>query len=307
MSNVAPPSVATPAPQGEDRSGLLAALLAFTIWGLLPLYLRPLGHVPALQITSHRIVESCLLVFAWLAFKGQLGAVRSALANPDTRKRLIASTLMISVNWLVYVWAVGNGHVVDASLGYFINPLVSVLMGVMLLSERLNRAQWAAVALAACGVLYLTYATGRVPWIALVLALTFGTYGLIRKVVAVDSVPGLAVETLLLLPLSLGWLIWCEYQGTGAFGHQGRTVDALLIGSGIVTALPLTLFAFGARRIRLSTVGLLQYVGPTLQFLGGVFVFREPFPQSRLIGFVIIWAALVIYVADNLWRRRRVW
>jgi len=296
---------AVPATEGEDRSGLLAALTAFVIWGLLPLYLRLLGSVPALQITAHRIVESCLLVFAWLAIKGQLGAVRAALADPTSRRRLFASTLMISINWLVYVWAIGNGHVVDASLGYFINPLVSVCMGVLLLSERLNRAQWVAVGLAAFGVAYLTGATGRVPWIALVLALTFGTYGLIRKVVAVEPVPGLAVETLLLLPLSLGWLIWCERQGTGAFGHQSRAVDALLIGSGIVTALPLTLFAYGARRIRLSTVGLLQYVGPTLQFACGVLVFREAFPHTRFIGFAIVWSALAIYIADNLWRNRR--
>ena len=290
---------------GEDRSGLLAALCAFMIWGVLPLYLRPLGHVPALQITAHRVVESCVIVFAWLAFKGQFGAVRAALADPPSRLKLMASTLMISINWLMYVWAIGNGHVVDASLGYFINPLVSVLMGVLLLSERLNRTQWIAVALAACGVAYLTYATGRVPWIALVLALTFGTYGLIRKVVKVESVPGLAVETMFLLPFSLGWLIWCERQGTGAFGHQGPLTDALLIGSGIVTALPLTLFAYGARRIRLSTVGLLQYVGPTLQFLCGVLVFREPFTHTRFIGFVIIWIALGIYMADSLWRNRR--
>ncbi len=292
-------------PPGEDRSGLMAATTAFIIWGLLPLYLRPLGSVPALQITAHRIVESCLLVFLWLAVKGQLGAVRAALADPRSRRRLSASTLMISVNWLVYVWAIGNGHVVDASLGYFINPLVSVLMGVLILSERLNRAQWVAVALAACGVAYLAYATGRVPWIALVLALSFGTYGLLRKVVAVEPVPGLAVETLLLLPLSIGWLAWCELQGTGAFGHQGRGIDALLVGSGIVTALPLTLFAYGARRIRLSTVGLLQYFGPTLQFLCGVFVFHEAFPRTRLVGFAIIWSALAIFIADNLWRNRR--
>ncbi len=295
---------ATAQPPGEDRTGLFAALAAFVIWGLLPLYLRPLGHVPALQITAHRIVESCLLVFLYLGFKGQLGAVRAALAHPQSRLRLVGSTVVISINWLVYVWAVGNGHVVDASLGYFINPLVSVLMGVALLSERLNRAQWLAVAIAACGVAFLTYVTGRVPWIALVLALTFGTYGLIRKVVAVESVPGLAVETLLLFPLALGWLVWCELQGTCAFGHQGPLVNGLLVGSGVVTATPLALFAFGARRIRLSTVGLLQYVGPTLQFLTGVLVFREPFPHTRLIGFVIIWSALAVYIGDNLWRRR---
>jgi chloramphenicol-sensitive protein RarD len=287
------------------RSGLAAAVGAFAIWGLFPLYLRPLASVAAPQIMAHRIVWCCLLVFAWLAARGELGAVRTALANPSSRWRLTASALLISVNWLLYVWAVNNDHIVDASLGYFINPLVNVCLGVLVLSERLNRAQWAAVVIAAFGVAYLTIATGGVPWISLVLAATFGTYGLIRKVVAVDSVPGLATETLLLAPLALGWLLWCEHQGTGALGHTSPAINALLVGSGLVTALPLALFAYGARKIPLSTLGLVQYLGPTLQFLIGVLVFREAFSHTRAIGFAIIWSALAIYVTDSLWRNRR--
>jgi chloramphenicol-sensitive protein RarD len=298
-------TVETIPPARNERSGLAAAVGAFTMWGLFPLYLHPLAKVPTPQIMAHRIVWCCLLVFGWLAARGELGSVRVALANPASRWRLAASALLISVNWLVYVWAVSNGHVVDASLGYFINPLLNVFLGVVLLSERLNRAQWTAVALAGLGVAYLTIATGRTPWIALVLATTFGTYGLIRKVVAVEAVAGLATETLLLLPFAAAWLLWCEQQGTGTLGHSSFAIDALLLGSGLATALPLTLFAYGARQIPLSTVGLVQYVGPTLQFLIGVLVFREAFSHTRAIGFVIIWTALGIYVADSLWRNRR--
>jgi chloramphenicol-sensitive protein RarD len=288
------------------RSGLAAAVGAFAMWGLFPLYLKPLSGVPALQVMSHRIVWCCLLVFAWLALRGEAGSVGAALANPGTRRRLAASAVFISLNWLIYVWAVTNGHVVDASLGYFINPLFSVVLGVFVLGERLNRAQWAAVTLATVGVLYLAVVAGRPPWIALVLAFSFGMYGLIRKVVVVDAVPGLATETLLLSPFALGFLAWSQWQGTGALGHSGATVDVLLLGSGLVTAMPLALFAYGARRIPLSTVGLVQYIGPTLQFLIGVLVFDEPFPRARAIGFAMIWSALAIYAVDGLWRRRRV-
>jgi len=244
-------------------------------------------------------------VFLWLAWRGELASVRRALADPGTRLRLVASAALISVNWLVYVWAVTNGQVVEASLGYFINPLLNVVLGVLVLKERLNRAQWIAVALAAIGVAYLTAFAGRPPWIALVLAASFATYGLIRKVVAVESVPGLATETLLLLPFALGWLLWCEAQGSGALGHASAGVNALLVGSGLATALPLALFAFGARLIPYSTLGILQYVGPTLQFLIGVFVFHEAFPRARAIGFVLIWTALAVYAADSLWRSRK--
>jgi chloramphenicol-sensitive protein RarD len=286
-------------------SGLAAAIGAFAIWGLLPLYLKAVSVVPAPEIMAHRLMWCCVVVLAWLAVRGELGAVRAALANRASRRRLAATALLISLNWLIYIWAVNSGHIVEASLGYFINPLLNVVLGVFVLSERLNRAQWAAVALAAIGVLYLALVTGRPPWIALTLAVSFGLYGLIRKVVAVEAVPGLAAETLLLLPFAAAYLGWLEFRGVGALGHSGATVNALLLLSGPVTALPLALFAFGARLIPLSTVGLVQYIGPTLQFLTGVLVFHEAFPRARAIGFTLIWAALAIYALDGLWRNRR--
>ena len=275
------------------------------LWGLFPIYLKPLAGVPALEVIAHRIVWCCLLVFAWLAVRGELGLVRAALVDSVSRRRLLASAILISINWLIYVWAVTHEHVLDASLGYFINPLVNVLLGVVVLGERLNRAQKSAVALAAAGVLYLAIVAGRPPWIALALAASFGLYGLIRKVVAVDAVPGLATETLLLAPFALALLAWNELQGVAALGHSSTLVNALLLGSGFVTAIPLVLFAFGARRIPLSTVGLVQYIGPTLQFLIGVLVFHEAFSLSRGIGFAFIWIALAVYAVDGLWRSRK--
>lgn len=295
----------TPPQDHGASSGLAAAVGAFVIWGLFPLYLKPMAEVPALQIMAHRVVWCCLLVFAWLAVRGELAAVRVALRDPASRLRLAASAMLISVNWLIYVWAVNNGHTVEASLGYFINPLLNVVLGVMVLHERLNRAQWLAVALAALGVLYLAVATAHPPWIALALAASFGTYGLIRKVVKVESVPGLATETLLLAPFAVAFLAWCEARGVGALGHSSTGIHALLVGSGLVTALPLALFAYGARLIPYSTIGIVQYIGPTLQFLIGVFVFREAFTAERGVGFVMIWAALAIYAADGARRMRK--
>jgi chloramphenicol-sensitive protein RarD len=286
-------------------AGLAAAIGAFTIWGVLPLYMKPLHDLSALEIMAHRIVWSCLLVFAWLAWRGDVGAVRTALANPGTRYRLMITAVLISINWLIYVWSIAHGHVIDASLGYFINPLLNVVLGVLVLGERLNRAQKSAVGLAAAGVLYLAMVAGRPPWIALALAASFGGYGLIRKVVKVEAVPGLATETLLLAPFASSFLLWMEMQGTGAFGHAAPQINALLLGSGLVTALPLALFAYGARLIPLSTVGLVQYIGPTLQFLLGVWVFHEPFTVQRGVGFLFIWTALAVYAGDGLWRSRK--
>jgi chloramphenicol-sensitive protein RarD len=305
MRGPASPSQTATAPRPGAGSGLTAAVTAFVIWGLFPLYLKPMAEVPALQIMAHRVVWCCLLVFAWLAVRGELGSVRAALADPASRLKLAASAALISLNWLLYVWAVTNGHTVEASLGYFINPLLNVVLGVALLKERLNRAQWLAVALAAIGVLYLTVVSARPPWIALTLAASFGTYGLIRKVVRVESVPGLATETLLLAPFAVALLLWAESQGTGAFGHSSTAIHALLVGSGLITALPLALFAYGARLIPLSTVGLVQYIGPTLQFLIGVLVFKEAFTAERAVGFVLIWTALAIYAADGAYRTGR--
>ena len=277
---------------------------AFTIWGGLPLYLKPLARIAPTTIIAHRLVWCFAFVIAWLTAHGQLGAVREALRGRAPRARLLGSATLISANWLVYVWAIGNGHVIDASLGYFINPLVNVLLGVALLGERLNRVQWLAIASAFAGVAWLTALTGRLPWIALTLAFSFSGYGLIRKVVAVDAVIGLAAETALLAPLGVGWLFWQQARGPGAFGPDVFHGVWLFL-SGLVTAVPLALFAFGAKRILYSTVGIVQYIGPSLQLALGVLIFGEAFPPARAMGFGLIWAALVIYAGEGLWRMRR--
>jgi chloramphenicol-sensitive protein RarD len=287
------------------RKGLTATVLAFTIWGVLPLYLHPLHQISAAQVIANRVVWSCVFVLGWLALRGELATLRAALANRGVVWRLAVTATLISSNWFVYVWAVLNGHVLDSSLGYFINPLVNVVLGVALLSERLSPARWTAVAIATAGVAYLTAASGRLPWISLVLALTFGFYGLIRKLVKVESLPSLGIETLLLLPFAACYLLWCEHAGTGALVHAGPTTTALLIGSGPVTAIALFLFAYGARRLPFSTVGILQYLAPTLQLACGVFAFHERFGRTRAIGFAFIWTALLIYAGEGLWLSRK--
>jgi chloramphenicol-sensitive protein RarD len=285
--------------------GFTATAIAFAIWGLFPLYFHPLRQISAFQVIAHRVVWSCVFVLVWTAMRGELSTLRATLANRSVVWRLAITATLITINWLVYVWAVMNNHIVEASLGYFINPLVNVLLGVALLSERLTRAQWTAIALAASGVAYLTLVAGRPPWIALTLAFSFGLYGLIRKVAKVESLPGLATETLVLLPVAVAYLFWCESAGTGALGHAGPAVDALLIGTGPLTAITLFLFAYGARLLPYSTVGILQYIAPTLQFVCGVFAFHEPFERSRVLGFALIWAALIIYAGEGLWRSRK--
>lgn len=301
-----PAANAVTSPRGKlSTEGLLAAVCAFMIWGAFPLYLKPLHEVPPLQIISHRIAWACVLVLGWLLVRGELSELRKPLTTPAILGRLAAAAVLISINWLGYVWGVAHGHVLETSLGYFINPLVNVLLGVVILRERLNGAQWAAVAVAAAGVVYLTVATGSVPWIALTLATSFSTYGLIRKMVRVEALQGLAVETLLLLPLALGYLVWCEMSGTGALGHSSTLVNTLLVGCGPMTAMPLFLFAFGARLIPYSTMGLLLYIAPSLQLLSGIFLYHEPFWGPRALGFVLIWSALLIYIGDGVWRARK--
>ncbi len=298
-------SVAAQPSSQTDVRGLFAAAGAFFIWGLLPLYLKALQTVPVLQVTAHRLCWGCLFAVAWLGIRGELGNILTALRDPRVRTRLIISAALISANWITYVWGIANNRVVETSLGYFINPLVNVLLGVVLLSERLNRAQWTAVAIAAVGVAYLTWSAGHPPWIALALALTFSLYGFVRKVVQVDALAGLGAETLLLLPFGIGYLVWCEIAGIGTLGHTGIGTDLLLALGGPLTAIPLVLFAYGARRIPYSTVGLLQYIGPTLQLSLGVLVFNEPFAGPRVVGFTLIWSALAIYAVDGVWRSRR--
>lgn len=291
--------------RAEARRGVAAVSAAFVIWGLFPLYLRPLIHVPATEILAHRIAWCVLFVFGWLAWKGRLREVRAALVNRPVLLRLLLTAALITFNWLVYVWAISNGRVVEASLGYFIGPLFNVALGLTLLRERLNRYQWTAVGFATAGVAWLTVAAGGLPWVALTLASSFALYGLVRKVIPVGAVPGLAVETLLVVPFALAWLWWLERSGASSFGGESATITALLVGSGLVTALPLALFSTGARLIPYSVVGVIQYIGPTMQFLLGVMLYGEPFPPVRAAGFALIWTGLLVFAADGLWRGRR--
>ncbi len=284
--------------------GLLAGAGAFTIWGLFPIYLHPLREVPALQVIAHRISWSCLLILAWMLWRRELGELSAIFRRPALLARLLLSAVLISCNWLVYVWGVSHGHIVDTSLGYYINPLVNVVLGIFVLRERLNPVQWLAIALAAVAVGYVTLEAGRPPWIALTLAVSFSLYGFVRKVIAVEALPGLATETILLIPLAAAYLLWCEANGSGALTRSGADVAALLVGSGLVTAVPLFLFAYAARLLPYSTVGVLQYIGPSLQLACGVWLFHERFDGARAAGFVLIWVALAIYAADGVLRSR---
>jgi chloramphenicol-sensitive protein RarD len=284
--------------------GLAAGVAAFTIWGLFPAYLHQLSAVPALEIVAHRIVWSCLFLIVVLLLRAEVGRLTMTLGKPRLLAGLATSAFLITCNWLVYVWSVTHQHIVESSLGYYINPLVNVLLGVLVLRERPNAVQWSAIALAAFAVLYLTVEAGRPPWIAFALAFTFSLYGFVRKVISVDALPGLATETLLLFPLALGYLVWRQMNGVAAFTHQGSTIAALLVGAGIFTAVPLFLFAYGARRLPYSTVGVLQYIGPSLQLICGVVFYHESFGRSRAAGFALLWVALVLYAAEGLWRAR---
>jgi chloramphenicol-sensitive protein RarD len=292
-----------PASVERDARGLTALLTAFTLWGVLPLYLRLLQPMAALQIIAHRVVFCCVFVLGWLRVRGELTVLRPALGTPAVRRRLIATALLISINWLTFVWAVSHRRVVESSLGYFINPLVNVLLGVLVLAERLRRTQWLAVALAGSGVAYLTWQSGAPPWIAFALAFSFSGYGLLRKTVAVDAMTGLAVETLLAAPFGLGYLVYCELAGQAALHRASLSTIGLLVASGPITAVPLWLFSYGARRIPYSTVGLIQYIGPTIQLLLGVFLFHEAFVAQRALGFALIWAGLALYGLDSLRQR----
>ena len=291
----------------DTRSGLWIAIASFLLWGLMPLYWHLLKSVPSLQIVLHRIAWSAVLVVGWLCWSQGLQWLRRALATPRVWWMLALSGMLIGFNWGLYIWAVNAGHVVESSLGYFINPLLNVLLGVVFLRERLTRLQWTSVAIATIGVLWLTFRFGQLPWIALALAASFALYGLIRKLAAVDSIPGLGIESAYLFLPAVALLAWSETHGQGGFfagDGYGAWMVALLVFSGLLTALPLIGFAYAVRRVPLSTVGLLQYIAPTMQFLLGVLVFHEPFDRSRALGFACIWVALAIFAIDGLRRAR---
>ena len=297
--------------QPLDRRGVWVAIASYVVWGVMPLYWHLLKAVPSLEIIAHRIVWSTVLVIGWLSWKYGRGWLRETLATPRAAWMLAISGTLIAFNWGLYIWAVNAGHVVETSLGYFINPLLNVVLGVVLLRERLNPVQWVSVAIATCGVLWLTVNYGSFPWIALSLAASFGTYGLIRKVVGVPPVRGLGIESLYLFLPALALLLWGEANGDGGFIAHGDTagwgvwIGFLLILGGALTALPLIGFADAVRRIPFSMVGVLQYIAPTLQLLCGVLVLGEAFDTNRAIGFGFIWAALAIYAADGLLRSRQ--
>ena len=285
--------------------GILYAVSAYVIWGLLPIYWKALHIVPAGQILAHRIVWSLAFVGLVLTARRKWAWWGEAKKRPRVLLTFAFSGTLLAVNWYTYIWAVNAGHIVETSLGYFINPLVNVLLGFLFLKERLRVAQWLALSVAAAGVVYLTFNYGSFPWIALTLAFTFGAYGLLRKTAALNSAEGLFLETAVLFLPALGFLLLQQAHGTGAFAHTGVATSLLLIGAGAATSIPLLLFASGARRITMTTLGLLQYIAPTLQFLIGVLIYKEPFGVERLIGFGLIWLALVLYTVEGYISHRR--
>ncbi|OOY35467.1 hypothetical protein BOW16_04370 [Solemya velum gill symbiont] len=285
--------------------GGMQAAMAFLIWGVFPLMFKQVENIAALEVLAHRIIWALVFVMLLLAVRGRLGTLKEIfIENRKTLYMLLLSALFVSVNWLVFIWAVANEKVIEASLGYFINPLFNVLLGVIFLGERLRLVQWTAVAIALTGVLVLIFSHGIVPWVALALALTFGLYGLIRKQTKIGPVTGLAIETLLLFPVAVGYILFLFSYGDESFITGEPSARFWLVFVGIMTTIPLMLFAAGARKIRLSTLGIITYIGPTVQFLIAVYLFGEIFTQAYQVAFTAIWIALAIYAFD-LYRHER--
>jgi chloramphenicol-sensitive protein RarD len=285
-----------------DRRGVLYGVACYLLWGLFPLYWPLLEPAGAIEILAHRIVWSLLVVVTVLAITRSWAWIRPLLADRTTLARMTLAAVLIAVNWATYIWGVNNEHVVETSLGYFINPVVTVLIGVLVLHERLRPVQWVAIGLGTVAVVVLAVDYGRPPWIALILAFSFGTYGLLKKQVGVTvgAVQSLTVETAVLFVPALTYLVVLDAHGDGQLGHSGLGHGLLLASAGIATAVPLLFFASAARRIPLSTLGLLQYLAPVLQFLTGVLLYDEPMPPSRLVGFVLVWAALAVLTFDGI-------
>jgi chloramphenicol-sensitive protein RarD len=285
--------------------GLLAAAGAFILWGVLPVYWKLLQDVPAYEILCHRMAWSLILTLGLVFLTGRRAVFRQALKE---RKNLITFTttgLLLAVNWLLYIWAVNAGFIIEASLGYFINPLINVFFGMIFFREKMRPVQWLALFFAFLGVLYLTIYYGRFPWIALVLAVSFATYGLLHKKNSLGALDALCLETGMLFLPATAILIGLAYTGDGSFGRIDLSGTLLLVGTGLVTTVPLLLFGYAAHKIPLSTLGLMQYLGPSINLVLGIFVYGEEFPQARMIGFMLIWSALAIFMMDNLLRRFR--
>ncbi|MDO4683857.1 MAG: EamA family transporter RarD [Lautropia sp.] len=292
--------------QDEYRRGIWYALACYGMWGLFPLYWYPLNQASIApdQILAQRILWSVLLSLLLVLLTRQGGRLLSAIRRPRLLAMFLLSALLIGLNWLVYLWAIVNSHVLDASLGYFVSPLANVLLGRVFFAERLNRLQWLAVALVAVGILWLAVPAGHIPWVAVLLAGSFSLYGALRKLAPLEAMPAMALETLLLLPFAAAWLLWCHQQGTLVFGSLSPLQMAVLLGSGAATTLPLLCFAGAARRIPLSLLGMLQYASPTLQLLLGLFVFDERFSPQRLIGYGWVWAGVAIFIVGMVLKSR---
>lgn len=289
-----------------SNKGILYGIGAYLMWGFFPLYFKALHIVPALEIMFHRVVWCFLFLAVVILVKRDWPNLKVALRRPRVVPIYALAAVLLAANWLVYIFGINSGQVVETSLGYFINPLFSVALGVIFLREKLRPMQWLPIGLAAAGVIYLTFQYGALPWIALALAFTFGFYGLLKKIAPLGALHGLTLETAILLLPALGYLLFVESQGSAAFGHASWTVTLLLALVGVVTAIPLLLFAAAARSIPLYMIGILQYIAPTLQFLLGVLVFGEAFTSARVIGFSVIWLALLLYSVESYLVHRRV-
>lgn len=287
------------------NKGIFLAIGAYLIWGFLPIYIKAIQDVPDLQILGHRSVWCFIFLFGLISIRKEWNGFLVRLRNRRTLLFGTIAAVLLATNWLTYIYGVNAGFVVETSLGYFINPLVSVVLGVVFLRERLRIFQWLAVGLASLGVIYLTISYGNLPWIALSLAFSFGFYGLTKKTSSLDSLKGLTLETGILFIPMVAFLSFSEIRGVGAFGHQPFIINLLLMFSGVVTALPLLMFGGAAQRINLTTLGILQYIAPTCQFLIGVLLYNEPFTYNRLVGFVIIWLALIVFTTEGVLRHRR--
>ena len=289
--------------QSRIRAGLSLGVGAYLLWGVLPLYFKAIAQVPATEIVAHRVVWSLLFLALLAALLKRRRPIAAAIRNPKVAGTLALTALLIAANWLIWVWAVVNGHVLEGSLGYYLNPLVNVLLGVVLLKEGLSRAQVFAVLLAAAGVAVLAAGAGGALWISLSLALSFALYGFLRKVAPVDSLEGLLIETAILTPVALGYILWLQLQGASSFGAD-RTTDLLLTLAGAATAIPLLLFTAAARRLPYSTLGFLQYIAPSLQFLLAVLLFDERLTVPHIICFAAIWTALAIFAFEGVRKGR---
>jgi len=301
MSHSAPDRQPAPA----SAAGLGYALLAYGSWGLFPLFWKLLEHIPSLELVAHRVVWSCAAYLVLVRARGRGGELRRALVSGSTLRTIVPSALFIATNWLVFIYAVSTERVLHASLGYFLNPLVSIVLGMIFLGERLRPAQWIAVALACAGVAFMASLAEGLPWIGIVLAVTFGGYGLLRKVAPVDGLMGATMESVLLVPLGGAYLAMLAIDGTGAMGQLGTRIDLLLVSAGIITAAPLVWFANAARRLTLRTLGFMQYLAPTGQFALAVLVFGESLTDVHVRGFACIWAAVAVFSVEGWWAARR--